>query len=108
MRLERRLSTAESIQKGPSESASAATYPEKIRQGPVKEVGGHACLRLFFPPPRPSFGSWQRAQTPGGLATDASWPDGRASRPPPPTVPPDRSHAGCSDGPAVPDRTGPH
>src|SRR6266704_821325 len=29
MRLEQRLSTAESIQKGPSESSSAATYPEK-------------------------------------------------------------------------------
>src|SRR6266446_3336083 len=29
MRLSQRLSTAESIQKGPSESSSAATYPEK-------------------------------------------------------------------------------
>ena len=29
----------------------------KIRQRPVKEVGVHARLRLFFPPPRPNFGS---------------------------------------------------
>src|SRR5262249_8146201 len=55
--------------------------PRKISQSPVEEVGAHAPLCLFSPPPRPSFGSWQRAQTPGGLATDASWRDDRASRP---------------------------
>src|SRR2546427_1558717 len=41
--------------------------PRKISQGPVQEVRGHARLRLFSPPPRPSFGSWQRAQRHDGL-----------------------------------------
>src|SRR6266446_1224729 len=62
----------------------------KIRQGPVKEVGVHACLRLFFPPPRPSFGSWQKGQRRGGLATGANSLGGRASRPRPQSAPPDR------------------
>ena len=53
---------------------------QKIRQGPVKEVRVHTRLRLFFPLLRPSFGSWQRAQRHGGLATGASWPAGRARR----------------------------
>src|SRR5437867_6980867 len=49
MRLERRLSTAESIQKGPSESASAATYPEKSAKAPSRQsVAMRACA--FFSP----------------------------------------------------------
>src|SRR2546428_8489634 len=80
--------------------------PRKIRQGPIKEVRVHARLRLFFPPPRPSFGSWQRAQTPGGRATDASLPGGRASRPRRRAVPPDRSHGGYSDCPVARDQRG--
>src|SRR6516162_5624022 len=71
--------------------------PRKIRQGPVKELWVHARLRLFFPPPRPSFGSWQRAQTPGGRATGASWPGGRAYRLRPRCAPPDRSLGGYTD-----------
>src|SRR5215470_6715167 len=81
--------------------------PRKIRQGPVKELRVHARLRLFFPLPPPSFGSWQRARRHGGRARDASSPDGRASRPRPRCAPPDRSPGGYTDCQGVPDRRGP-
>src|SRR5712691_5349592 len=49
MRLSQRLSTAESIQKGPSESSSAATYPEKSAKAQSrKSVSIRACA--FFSP----------------------------------------------------------
>src|SRR5260370_34310491 len=65
--------------------------PRKRSQGPVQEVGVHTRLRLFFPPPPPNSGSWQRGQTPGGRATGASWEDGRANPPRLPLAPPDHS-----------------
>src|SRR5437773_1282037 len=80
--------------------------PRKISQGPVEEVRVHARLRLFFPPPQPSFGSWQRAQRHGGLATDANSPGGRASRLQPRCAPPDRSRGGYNDCLVVPDQRG--
>src|SRR6266568_207666 len=49
MRLEQRLSTAASIQQGPSESSSAATYPEKSAKAQSrKSVSMRACA--FFSP----------------------------------------------------------
>ena len=62
----------------------------KISQGPVEKLGVHTGLYLFFPRPPPNFGWWHRAQTPGGLATDANSPGGRASHPRPRCAPPDR------------------
>jgi hypothetical protein len=82
--------------------------PRTLRQGPGKAVRVQTRRRLFFPPPRPRVGSWHRAHRPGGLATGASWPAGRASRPQPPAAPLDRSRDGCRDCPVGPDRTGPH
>ena len=61
----------------------------EISQGPVEEVGGHPALRVFFPPPPPNFGAWQKARRPAGRATDANLPDGRASRPRPRGARPD-------------------
>src|SRR5712691_6599941 len=55
---------------------------------PVQKRTAHLTLRLFSPQPRPSFGSWQRAQTHGDRATGASWQGGRASRFLPPGAPP--------------------
>src|SRR6266567_1362861 len=55
---------------------------------PVQKRTAHLTLRLFSPQPRPSFGSWQRAQTRGDRATGASWWAGRASRLRPPGAPP--------------------
>src|SRR5215471_11846347 len=80
--------------------------PRKIRQGPVKERGVHARLGLFFPQPRPSFGSWQRARTRGGRATGANSPGGRAHRLRPRCGPPDRTPGGYTDYPAGPDPRG--
>src|SRR5262245_19533838 len=68
--------------------------PRKIRQGPVKKLGVHARLCLFFPQPRPSFGSWQRARRRGGRATGANSLGGRAHRLRPRCGPPDQSPGG--------------
>ena len=68
--------------------------PRKIRQGPVQEVRIQARLHLFFPPPRPRSGSWQKGQRRGGRARGASSRAGRASRLRPPAVPPDQSRGG--------------
>src|SRR6266568_3857685 len=80
--------------------------PRKIRQGPVQELRVHARLCLFFPQPRPSFGSWQRARTHGGRATGANSPGGRANRLRPRCGPPDRSPGGYNDCPVGPDQRG--
>ncbi len=82
--------------------------PHKIRQGPVQALRVHARLRLFFPLPHPSFGSWQRARRHGGLARDANAPGGRARHRRPRVVPPDPSRGGWSDCPVAPERRGPH
>src|SRR5215468_11666386 len=74
----------------------------KSRQGPVKEVGVHARLRLFFPPPRPSSGSWHKGQRRGGRATDAHALGGRARRPRPRCGPRERSPGGYTDCPVAP------
>src|SRR4030095_4141657 len=79
----------------------------KIRQRPVQEVGVHARLRLFSPPPRPSSGWSQRAQRRGGRATGANSPGGRANHLRPRAAPPDRSRGGCTDCPVAPEPTGP-
>src|SRR5258707_13621850 len=68
--------------------------PRKRSQSPVQEVGVHTRLRLFFPPPPPNSGSWQRGQTPGGRATGASWWDGRAKHLRVPIEPPDQTSGG--------------
>src|SRR5215510_9983007 len=80
--------------------------PGKIRQGPVKELWVQARLRLFFSPPRPSAGSWQKGQRPGGRATGANSPGGRANRLRPRCGPPDRSPGEDTDCPAGPDPRG--
>jgi len=72
--------------------------PRKIRQGPVQEVCVHAHLRLFFPQPRPSSGSWQKGQRHGGLARGANSLGGRASHPRPRAAPPAQSHGGYTEG----------
>src|SRR5215813_2973846 len=79
----------------------------KICQGPVKEGRVQARLRLFFPPPRPSSGSWQKGQRRGGRARGASWRDDRASHPRPRAARRGPSHGGCTDCRVVPDRRGP-
>src|SRR6185312_5786119 len=81
--------------------------PRKIRQGPGKEVRVHACLRLFFPQPPPSFASSQRGQRRGDRARGASSPGGRVSRLRPPAVLPDQSRGACTDRRGAPDRRGP-
>src|SRR5262249_12555867 len=78
----------------------------KIRQGPVKEVRVQARLRLFFPPPRPSSGSWQKGQRHGGRARGANSRASRAGRLRPPVVPPDPSRGGCTDRRGAPDQRG--
>jgi hypothetical protein len=80
--------------------------PRKIRQGPVQELGVHARLRLFFPPPRPSVGSGQRARTRGSRARGANAPGGRAHRLRPRCGPPDRSPGGYPDCPVGPEQRG--
>ena len=50
---------------------------------PVEKGHAHARLRLFFPPPRPSFAAGHRAHTPGGRATGANWLVDRATQRPP-------------------------
>src|SRR4029450_2784502 len=78
----------------------------KLCQRPVQEVGVHARLRFFSPPPRPSSGWSQRAQRRGGRATSANSLGARASGPRPRAAPPDRSRGGCTDCPVAPDPTG--
>src|SRR5215469_12880628 len=80
--------------------------PRKIRQGPVKELWVQARLRLFFPQPRPSSGSWQKGQKRGGRARGANWRAGRASRLRPPAVPPDPSRGACTERRGAPDQRG--
>src|SRR5918992_2692341 len=78
----------------------------KLSYGPVKKRRVHARLRLFFPQPPPSFGSWQRERTPGGRATGANSLDDRAGHLRPQDAPPDRSPGGYSDCPLAPDQRG--
>src|SRR6266567_2594657 len=81
--------------------------PGKVSQRPIQKVGVHARPRLFFPPPRPSSESWQKAQRRGGLARGANSLVGRASRPRPRAARPGRSRGGCTDLRMVPNRRGP-
>src|SRR5215468_924685 len=78
----------------------------KSRQGPVKEVGVQARLRLFFPPPRPRAGSWHKGQRPGGRARGASWRDGKANHPRPRAARRGPSRGGCMDCPVGPEQRG--
>src|SRR5262252_10433278 len=80
--------------------------PGEISQGPVQEVGVHTRLGLFFPPPRPSFGSWQKGQRRGGRARGANSRVGRAGRLRPPAVPPDPSRGACPERRVAPDQRG--
>src|SRR2546429_5305000 len=79
----------------------------KIRQRPVQEVRVHTHLRLFFPQPRPSSGSWQKGQRHGGRARGANSRAGRASHPRPRAAPPGPSRDGCTDCRVGRDRRGP-
>jgi hypothetical protein len=81
--------------------------PGKISQGPVQAVGIQARLRLFFPQPRPSAGSWQKGQRRGDLARGASARAGRAGRPRPQAGPPEHSRGGGTDRGVAPERRGP-
>src|SRR5438128_9836968 len=49
MRLEQRLSTAASIQQGPSESSSAATYPEKSAKAQSRKSVSMRAWAFFSP-----------------------------------------------------------
>src|SRR6516164_313202 len=84
----------------------SSDIPGKIRQGPVQELGVHARLCLFFPPPRPSFESWQRAQRPGGRARGANSRAGRASRLRPRAARRGLSRGGCTDRQGAPEPRG--
>src|SRR5215813_9089251 len=81
--------------------------PGEISQGPVQEVGVHTRLCLFFPPPRPSSGSWQKGQRRGGRARGANSRVGRAGRLRPPAVPPDLLRGACTERRVAPDQRGP-
>src|SRR5438093_7947976 len=69
--------------------------PRKGLQCPVQKRTGHMSLRLFFPPPRPSFGGSQRAQTRGDRARGASSRGGRACDLRPPDATPWLGPDGC-------------
>jgi hypothetical protein len=73
-------------------------------QGPVQVFTVDAPFAFFPPPPRPSSGSWRRAQRPGGLARDANWPPDRAGRLRSPAAPPAAGRGGCTGTWAGPDR----
>jgi hypothetical protein len=62
----------------------------KSSERPIDKRRVQAGGRLFFPRLPPRVGWWHRGQTPGGPATGANVPGGRASRPRPPGAPPDR------------------
>ena len=64
---------------------------------PLQKGTAHVPLRLFFPQPRPSFGSWRKAQRRGDRATDARWQAGRARALRPPHARRCRSPAACHD-----------
>src|SRR5439155_16920455 len=94
--------------KGPVIELIVGALARKIRQPSAQEVRVHTHLRLFFPQPRPSSGSWQMGQRRGGRARGANLWAGRAGRLRPPAVPPDQSRGGCTDRRVAPDQRGRH
>lgn len=75
MRLEQRLSTAESIQKGPSESASAATDPEKSAQAQSRNSVSMRDCAVFSPCLNPV---WDRGTGPEDTGVSPEMPTRRA------------------------------
>src|ERR1700731_855775 len=62
----------------------------EVCQGPIEVVGLSAGSTFFPPPPRSSFGAWERGRKPDGPARGATKQPGRADRLPPPAGSPGR------------------